>query len=201
MKKLGLLVCLLMFASFASAKEKAKKMSITSASWQNDEDITGDFVFKGMGCEGKNQSPEVSWKDLPKNAKSIAVTVYDPDAPTGSGWWHWIIYNIPVTMTGLPQGFGEMGKRKLKGGPIQNMTDFGDVGYGGPCPPQGDSPHHYFLKVFALDVEKLDIPDKASGAMAGFYINQHIVAEAGLTGFYAREGYGSMIQKHDSEKK
>lgn len=196
MKKL-FLVSLILLSTSVFAKEKT--MSIDSTSWKHEEDVTDDFVFNGFGCSGKNLSPEISWKDLPKKTKSLAVTVYDPDAPTGSGWWHWIVYNIPATITSLPQGAGKFGERKLKNGAIQNMTDFGDVGYGGPCPPQGDSPHHYFLTVHALDVDKLDIPEKASGAMAGFYINQHTIAEAGMTGFYARGGYQTIIDMHDRE--
>src|SRR4029077_6788485 len=102
-------------------------------------------VFNDFGCKGKNVSPALKWSGAPKGTKSFAVTAYDPDAPTGSGWWHWVMYNIPATATGIPAGARK--GRKRPSGSQQGTTDFGTKGYGGPCPPVGDKPHHYHFKV------------------------------------------------------
>jgi len=99
-------------------------------------------VFNGMGCTGGNTSPALAWTGAPAAAKSFAVTIYDPDAPTGSGWWHWVVYNLPATTTSLPAGAGDASKNLLPAGAVQGNTDFGAPGYGGACPPAGDKPHH-----------------------------------------------------------
>jgi Raf kinase inhibitor-like YbhB/YbcL family protein len=103
-------------------------------------------VFKGMNCTGSNISPALQWHGAPPAAKSFALTVYDPDAPTGSGWWHWVTYNIPAATTQLGAGAGDPAKALMPSGSVQGNTDFGVPGYGGPCPPQGDKPHHYGRK-------------------------------------------------------
>jgi Raf kinase inhibitor-like YbhB/YbcL family protein len=182
MKKIMVIICLMAISSFAQAKD----MRVQSSSWKDGEPIHDEYVFNGMGCPGQNISPEVSWDNLPKDTKSIAITIHDPDAPTGSGWWHWIVYNIPASVKSFSQGEGKSAEAKLPNGAVQNTTDFGTSGYGGPCPPQGDAYHHYNLTVFALNVDKLDIPANATGAMAGYYINQHMIGKATLTGLYKR---------------
>src|SRR5262245_41892497 len=96
-------------------------------------------------------------KSGPITKESFAVTLYDPDAPTGSGWWHWVVYNIPGSTTSLPAGAGDPSSGLLPAGAAQGNTDFGTPGYGGPCPPQGDKPHRYIVTVFALDTDKLDL--------------------------------------------
>jgi len=146
--------------------------------------ITQDHVFNGMGCSGQNISPALNWSNAPTGTKSFAVTAYDPDAPTGSGWWHWVIYNIPADATGLAAGAGN--GRNAPRGSQEGNTDFGNKGYGGPCPPAGDKPHHYHFKVFALKVDKLDVPGGASAAMVGYNLNANKLATATVTGLYAR---------------
>lgn len=184
MKKIFCAVFVVMFPLFVHAKDK--KMSVESTSWKDGQAITNAYVFNSFGCSGENISPNIKWKNLPATTKSIAVTIYDPDAPTGSGWWHWIIYNISPKMSGLREGEGTFGESKIANGASQNGTDFGSPGYGGPCPPAGDKPHHYTLTAHALDVEKLELPANATGAMAGFYINQHTIAKSSLTALYGR---------------
>jgi Raf kinase inhibitor-like YbhB/YbcL family protein len=143
-------------------------------------------VFGGMGCTGKNLSPSLSWHGAPAEARSFAVTIYDPDAPTGSGWWHWVVYNIPGSVSGLAAGAGDTTKKLLPPGAAQGNTDFGAPGYGGPCPPVGDKPHHYVFTVYALKVAKLDVPAGATAAYVGFNIHANAIAKATFTALYAR---------------
>ena len=146
--------------------------------------ITVSHVFNGMGCNGQNTSPALEWANPPAGTKSFAVTMYDPDAPTGSGWWHWVMYNIPAGTTGLVAGAGN--GRNAPRGSAQGRTDFGSKGYGGPCPPVGDKPHHYHITVFALKVDKLDLPGDATAAYVGFNLNANKLATARVTGLYGR---------------
>ncbi len=140
-------------------------------------------VFNGFGCSGENISPELHWSDAPKETKSFALTVYDPDAPTGSGWWHWVVFDIPKDAKSLPTGYGN---KESKDGTIQGMTDFGKSGFGGACPPVGDSAHRYIFTIHALDVEKLGADAKASAALVGFMLNQHTIAKSSLISYYGR---------------
>ena len=144
------------------------------------------YVFNGMGCAGENISPPLEWNGAPEGARSFAVTMYDPDAPTGSGWWHWVVYNIPAGTTSLPAGAGDATKGLLPPGAVQGNTDFGTTGYGGPCPPVGDKPHHYHITVYALNVDKLDIPANATAAYVGFNLHSHTRAKAELVALYGR---------------
>ena len=143
-------------------------------------------VFGGMGCTGKNISPSLAWRGAPAAARSFAVTVYDPDAPTGSGWWHWVVYNIPGNVSGLIAGAGDPAKKLLAPGAMQGNTDFGTPGYGGPCPPAGDKPHHYIFTVYALKVDKLDVPAGATAAYVGFNIHANTIGKATFTALYGR---------------
>ena len=147
--------------------------------------LANDQVYSGFGCSGKNISPALCWKGAPRDTRSFALTVYDPDAPTGSGWWHWVVYNIPADVSELPAGAGNPGG-KLPGGALQGHTDFGTSGYGGPCPPSGDKPHHYIFTVYALKVEKISVPDEASAAMVGFMLHANALSKASLTARYGR---------------
>lgn len=139
-------------------------------------------VFNAMGYTGDNISPHLAWDDIPPGTKSFVVTCYDPDAPTGSGWWHWIVANIPATTRTLPQGAGS-GLAPLPQGAVQTRTDFGDSQYGGAAPPAGET-HRYIFTVHALDVEHLDVDAGASGAMVGFNVHFHSLGHATLTALY-----------------
>jgi len=147
--------------------------------------ISNDQVYSGFGCSGKNISPALSWKGAPRDTRSFALTVYDPDAPTGSGWWHWVVYNIPADVSELPAGAGNPGG-SLPAGALQGHTDFGTSGFGGPCPPAGDKPHRYIFTVYALKADKISVPDEASAAMVGFMIHANSLAKASLTARYGR---------------
>jgi Raf kinase inhibitor-like YbhB/YbcL family protein len=153
-------------------------------------DINGQLsqnqVLSGFGCKGQNISPELNWQNPPKNTKSFAVTAYDPDAPTGSGWWHWIVFDIPKDTTSLKSGAGNLQNNLSPKGSIQSITDFGSTGYGGACPPSGDKSHRYIFTVYALDIEKLGVNEKSSPAMVGFFLNQHSIAKSSVIAYYSR---------------
>jgi len=164
----------------------AGNFSLNSPVIKDKGSIGNEQVYSGFGCSGGNVSPELHWQNAPKETKSFAVTVYDPDAPTGSGWWHWLIFNIPAAVTSLPANAGKVDGEGAPKGSIQSTTDFGQPGYGGPCPPPGDKPHRYIVTVYALKVDQLPLKHDATGAMVGFYLNQNKLAKASLTGHYGR---------------
>ncbi len=139
--------------------------------------------FNGFGCDGKNLSPQLKWSKAPKDTKSFAVTVFDPDAPTGSGWWHWIVVNIPSDVHELKAGAS--GETMPKGA-LEVKNDYGTVGFGGACPPKGDKPHRYIFTVYALDVDKLPVKEDTNAPVVGFQINAHTIAKASLISHYGR---------------
>ncbi|MEW6446387.1 MAG: YbhB/YbcL family Raf kinase inhibitor-like protein [Pseudomonadota bacterium] len=148
--------------------------------------LGSEQVFKGFGCDGGNRSPALSWTPGPEGTRGYALTVYDPDAPTGSGWWHWVVYNIPADVTSLVADAGDVSGEKLPVGARQGRTDFGAHAFGGACPPVGDKPHRYIFTVYALKVDTIDVPADASAALIGFMIHANMLAKATLTAKYAR---------------
>lgn len=155
---------------------------LTSPAFANGDVLPQAQVYNGMGQSGQNLSPALQWHGAPQGTKSFVVTVYDPDAPTGSGWWHWVLVNVPPTVTSLPQGAGS-GKAGLPDGALQVRTDFGVPGYGGAAPPAGRV-HRYVFTVYALDVPTLDVTADASPALVGFMVHHHQLASASLTALY-----------------
>ena len=145
------------------------------------------FEYKGFGCEGDNQSPALKWSGAPKGAKSFAVTMYDPDAPTGSGWWHWMVINLPADVNELKPDAGAVGGANLPKGASHARIDYGVAGWGGTCPPQGDKPHRYVFTVYALKVDKLELPADATAALTGFMINGNALGKASFTAKYGRK--------------
>lgn len=176
----GFLLCAASLSSYAA------DFKLTSTDVAANSTITNKYVFKGFGCSGDNVSPALSWSGAPAGTQSFALTVYDPDAPTGSGWWHWVVINIPASATGLPQGVGTIDGKSLPAGSQQVKTDFGAAGYGGPCPPMGDKPHHYIFTVYALKVPKIEVGADATAAMAGFNIHGNKLGSATFTALYGR---------------
>ncbi|EJE54912.1 Raf kinase inhibitor-like protein, YbhB/YbcL family [Acidovorax sp. CF316] len=138
-----------------------------------------------MGGPGDNLSPQIEWQGAPANAQSFIVTMYDPDAPTGSGWWHWAVANIPATASALPRGAGLAGTSALPPGAVEINTDMGVPGYGGPLPPPGET-HRYVVTVTALDVPRLDLPPTATPALLAFMAGAHTVGKASFTAMGAR---------------
>jgi Raf kinase inhibitor-like YbhB/YbcL family protein len=165
---------------------EAEQMILVSPQLEPGGRLDEAQVFSGFGCTGKNISPALQWKNAPINTKSFAVTVYDPDAPTGSGWWHWLIFNIPANVDRLPENAGNPVLGLAPKGSIQSKTDFGTPGFGGACPPVGSKPHRYIFTIYALNTDKIDAGTDASGAMVGFMLRQHSIAKATVTFYYSR---------------
>jgi Raf kinase inhibitor-like YbhB/YbcL family protein len=170
----------------APAHAQASRFSLSSSDYSRTTKIGERFVFNGFGCSGQNVSPALAWTGAPAGTKSFALTIYDPDAPTGSGWWHWVVYNIPANVTSLAAGAGSTTPAAMPAGVVQGNTDFGTKGYGGPCPPKGDKPHRYVVTVHALKVDRLDVPANATAALIGFNINANHLGAATLTARYGR---------------
>lgn len=143
-------------------------------------------VHSAMGAGGSNVSPALQWSGAPAGTKSFVLMMHDPDAPTGSGFWHWVVYDIPASATSLPAGAGAAGGQGLPPGAIAGRTDFGTHEYGGAAPPPGHGMHRYEFRLFAVGVEKLDVPADASPAYIGFNVFLNKLGEAKLTGVYAR---------------
>lgn len=141
--------------------------------------LTKSEEFNGFGCSGSNLSPELVWSDAPKGTKSFALTVYDPDAPTGSGWWHWQVVNIPKNINKIDAG-------TVPKGALEIINDYGKVGFGGPCPPEGDKAHRYIFTIHALDVETLEVESKTNAPIVGYNINAHTIEKASIISYYER---------------
>jgi Raf kinase inhibitor-like YbhB/YbcL family protein len=169
----------------AGGMTHALTFTLTSADIAAGGKIAAAQVFNDFGCTGGNISPALSWRGAPAGTKSFALLMHDPDAPTGSGWWHWLVYNIPASQNSLPAGAGDPKKSLLPAGALQGRTDFGTPGYGGPCPPPG-KPHHYHLRLYALKVDRLDVPADATAAYIGFNVRAQALAETELMGVYGR---------------
>ena len=170
----------------ASAFVHAAGFQLSSPDIQAGGMIDKKFEFNGFGCAGENKSPALQWVGAPAGTKSFAVTVYDPDAPTGSGWWHWSIINLPANVSALAPDAGLVGGANLPKGASHVRIDYGVAGWGGTCPPQGDKPHRYIFTVHALKTEKLEIPADATPALAGYMINGNSLAKASFTARYGR---------------
>ncbi len=172
--------------ALALPAQAAGKFTLRSADVKAGGTLTEQQVYSGFGCSGANVSPQLTWANPPAGTRSFVVTVYDPDAPTGSGWWHWVVYDIPATATELAQGAGS-GKAPLPEGSVQGRTDFGPPGFGGACQPAGDKAHRYVFTVHALKVEKLDAAADASPALIGFMTHANSLGHATFTATYGRK--------------
>jgi Raf kinase inhibitor-like YbhB/YbcL family protein len=180
---------LTLVASFAlfAANAFASDFTLTSPDITHGKPLSINQVFNGFGCTGKNHSPALVWQNAPKGTKAFALSVYDPDAPTGSGWWHWVVYNVPATTTALPENAGSVGSKLLPKDAEQARTDFGEKAFGGACPPVGDKPHRYQFTVTALkDFVPLQPTENPSPAMVGYYVNQLALGKATITATYGR---------------
>jgi Raf kinase inhibitor-like YbhB/YbcL family protein len=143
--------------------------------------------FNGFGCEGENASPQLSWENAPEGTKSFAITMYDPDAPTGSGWWHWVVFDIPTDVNEFVANAGNLKLNLAPEGVIQSVTNYGAGGYGGPCPPEGHGLHQYIITVHALKIDKLGLDENTNPAIVGYYLWNNTLAKASIVTYYQRE--------------
>jgi Raf kinase inhibitor-like YbhB/YbcL family protein len=184
--RLALMASMLCTATAATAATPAgAPFTLSSSDIAEGKKIAEAQVFNGFGCSGKNLSPALSWSNAPAGTKSFALLVHDPDAPTGSGWWHWVVYDIPGDATSLPSDAGDAKKNLMPAGAVQGPTDFGTPGYGGPCPPPG-KPHHYHFRLYALKVAKLGVPANATAAFIAFNVHANSLAETQILAIYGR---------------
>lgn len=173
-----------LLAGSALAPAHAESFTLTSPDIKAGGKLADKYVFNSFGCTGQNISPALEWHHPPAAAKSFVLTVYDPDAPTGAGWWHWVMFNIPASVAALPEGAGTPGKEPA--GAVQSTTDFGQPGFGGACPPKGDKPHRYIFTIYALNTDKLDLPATAMPDLVGFMTHFATIGKASFTAKYGR---------------
>lgn len=174
-------------SSVASQLQAASGFTLKSADIKNGETLDIAQVANSFGCSGKNISPELSWESAPKGTRSFVLTAYDPDAPTGSGFWHWVVFNIPATATNLPRAVGTHDKAPLPAGAVQSRTDTGVPGFLGACPPQGDKAHRYQFTLYALDIDSLPLAAEATPAVVGFNVHFHTLGKAQIEAVYQRK--------------
>ncbi|TVQ49805.1 MAG: YbhB/YbcL family Raf kinase inhibitor-like protein [Gammaproteobacteria bacterium] len=164
----------------------AADFRLTSPEFEDGGLLAEHHVFAGFGCSGDNRSPALAWSDPPEGTASFALLVHDPDAPIASGWWHWVMIDIPAETRSLPANAGDPDAGLAPAGSREIVTDFGVPGWGGPCPPEGREPHHYNFTLVALNTPSLEIPEGASTALVAFLVEGAKLGEARLTGRYQR---------------
>ncbi len=177
MKTISKIAATLALAGMASPA-LADGFTLTSPDIAEGAQLDSDHVFQGFGCEGGNVAPALNWSGAPEGTKSFAVTVYDPDAPTGSGWWHWFAINIPADATGLSPA------SPLAPSVTELRNDYSATGFGGACPPEGEV-HRYQFTVHALSTT-LELDGNVSNALAGFMVNANTIASDMITAVYTR---------------
>lgn len=161
----------------------ATPITVTSTTFQGGATLPKSMEFDG--CGGGNRSPELSWSNFPPATKSFVITLFDPDAPTGTGFWHWVVFDVPGSVTSLPAGAGSEASPAPRS--KSGYTDFGFSHYGGPCPPNGDPPHHYIFTVYALDIPAIEgIGPRSTAATVMFSLRGHLLAQGTLAGQFAR---------------
>ena len=171
---------LILAALLASNSALAGSLTLASTDIASGKFMAKAQEFQGFGCSGGNQSPQLSWSGAPQGTAAFAILVHDADAPTGSGWWHWQLVNIPKDVTSLPAG------ALAPAGSQQMRNDYGAKGFGGACPPSGHGVHHYRFTVHALS-QKLELPEDASGALTGYMVRAHSLGASTIEALYQRD--------------
>ena len=183
MQKLLFISVLFLSIHFSSFGQNTFSLSSNNLGGQ----ATKTEEFNGFGCTGKNQSPQLSWSNAPEGTKSFAITMYDPDAPTGSGWWHWVVFDIPSDVNQLVENAGNVSMNLTPKNAIQSITNYGVPGYGGPCPPEGHGIHQYIITVHALKVDTLGLDANTNPAIVGYYIWNNTLAKASIVTYFERK--------------
>lgn len=181
MQKVTVFLIFFLYSTISFAQE-----TFTLSSSDIGGQATKTEEFNGFGCTGQNQSPHLSWKNAPKETKSFAITVYDPNAPTGSGWWHWVVFDIPSDINELVTGAGDIRQNLMPKEAIQSITNYGVAGYGGPCPPKNHGLHQYIVTLHALKTDKLGLDASTNPAVVGYYLWNNTIAKASLVFYYQR---------------
>lgn len=174
-----------LFALSASAFAYADGFTLESASFGPNTTLANKFVYDQGKCKGDNTSPELHWSGAPEDTKSFAVTLFDPDAQNGAGFWHWMLFDIDAKTTSLEPGAGEAVGSNVPPGSVTTKNQFGNVGYSGPCPPIGDKAHRYVFTVYALRVEKLGLGPDATPAMVKKALEDTTILSTSVQGLYA----------------
>ena len=178
LKYVIVLSCIVLFDNTLSAK------GLTLKSGDMLGQVSLNQVFNGFGCTGKNISPQLSWENAPKETKSFAITIYDSDAPTGSGWWHWVVFDMSKDTKQVSSNASAL--NILPKGTIQSKTDYKTNEFGGACPPKGDKAHTYITTIYALDVETLGLDKSANPALVGYMLNMHTLDKSSIVTYYKR---------------
>jgi len=182
MKKTSLILMLALIFTTASFGQKTFTLSSNDLGGV----ATKTQEFNGFGCTGANKSPQLLWTNAPEDTKSFAITMYDPDAPTGSGFWHWVVFDIPANVNELVTNAGNAELNLIPKGAIQSITDYGIKGFGGPCPPEGHGLHQYIITVYALKTDKLGLDENINPAIVGFNLWNQTLAKASIIAYYKR---------------
>jgi hypothetical protein len=183
---LGAVTIACLAATSAMGAPKSKFV-LTSSDPQLAISVPLIYTAKAFGCSGGNLSPELHWSGAPAGTQSFVVTLFDRDErSTPSGWWHWVLYNLPKSVSSLPQGAGAEHSSALPAEALQGRTDLGEDAYHGPCPAKGDPPHRYVFTVYALNVAKLPVAPDSSGAMVTSIVQEHLLGKAVFVAHYGR---------------
>jgi Raf kinase inhibitor-like YbhB/YbcL family protein len=174
------------FALSLSSAARADGFTLESASFGSNTTLGTSQVYNKGDCHGGNVSPELHWSGAPAETRSFAVTLFDPDARDGAGWWHWLLFDIDVKTKSLSAGAGANIGSNTPPGAISGTNSFGDLGYSGPCPPRDDKPHRYVFTIYALSTEHLDVAPGADGEAVKKALTEKSLSSAGLQGQYGR---------------
>ena len=169
-----------------TAAEPASTFILRSNSFSPGGTIPEQYSYSGYGCTGRNSSPELSWSGAPADTKTFALTMFDTDARGGQGWWHWVVFNIPPDVTKLQAGAGGASNDVMPRGAVQGRNDFQTIGYGGPCPPAGESAHHYRFTIYALNEHLDGLSPVSSGPTVIAAMRGHILGKTVLMGLFSR---------------
>jgi Raf kinase inhibitor-like YbhB/YbcL family protein len=179
-------IAVLIVAAVFAAQGVGPAFTLTSPAFKAGGTIPHKYSYSGYTCDGRNTSPELDWSGAPPETKTFALTMFDPDARGGQGWWHWVAFNIPQSAAKLQMGAGFGSGDLLPQGAVQGRNDFQTVGYGGPCPPAGNPPHHYHFTLYALDEHVDGLSPLASGPTLLRAIRGHVLAKSELVGLFGR---------------